>query len=148
MPPTGGEAYRKQFGIWVAKQHRPNKSQAEVSYSGAVLKYLRKKAKLTVVEVANRAALSKSYISYLETGVKPVSIELRNRLLAIYGYSPSSFKNFTTEDKRAKNIPVRYKLEILLGQLDESGIDRIYAAAVEFIKKPSQQNQSAQGELK
>ena len=101
-----------------------------------------------MVEVANRAALSKSYISYLETGVKPVSIELRNRLLAIYGYSPSSFKNFTTEDKRAKNIPVRYKLEILLGQLDESGIDRIYAAAVEFIKKPSQQNQSAQGELK
>lgn len=125
----GGESYRKQFGIWVAKQHKPERSSHEVSFNGAVLKYLRKQAKLTVEEAAKRVSLSRSYLSYLENGVKPLSLELRNRLLAIYGYSPSSFKNFTTEDKRAKNIPIRYKLEILLGQMDEQGLERLFHAA-------------------
>lgn len=125
----GGDAYRKQFGIWVAKQHKPDRSQEEVSYNGAVLKYLRKKAKLTLTEAAKRVSLSKSYLSYLENGVKPLSLELRNRLLGIYGYSPSSFKNFTTEDKRAKNIPIRYKLEILISKMDEPGLERLFLAA-------------------
>ena len=125
----GGEPYRKQFGIWVAKQHKSDKSSQEVSFNGAVLKFLRKKAKLTIEEAAKRASLSKCYMSYLENGVKPLSLELRNRLLRIYGYSPSSFKNFTTEDKRAKNIPVRYKLEILLGQMDEQEIENLFLVA-------------------
>jgi transcriptional regulator with XRE-family HTH domain len=125
----GGEPYRKQFGIWVAKQHKPDRSSQEISFSGAILKYLRKKAKLTIEEAAKRAALSKCYLSYLENGVRPFSLELRNRLLGIYGYRPSSFKNFTTEDKRAKNIPVRYKLEILLGQLDEQRLEQLFLAA-------------------
>lgn len=125
----GGEPYRKQFGIWVAKQHKPDKANQEVSYNGAVLKYLRKKAKLTIEEAAKRVSLSNCYLSYLENGVKPLSLELRNRLLSIYGYSPSSFKNFTTEDKRGKNIPLRYKLEILLGQMDDQGLERLFLAA-------------------
>ena len=125
-----GETHRKQFGIWVAKKNKTDKSNQQVSYSGAILKYLRKKAKLTIEEAAKRASLSKCYMSYLENGVKPLSNDLRNQLLGIYGYSPSSFKNFTTEDKRANNIPVRYKLDILLSQMDEQGIKRLFTMAI------------------
>lgn len=126
-----GESYRKQFGIWVAKAHKPSSTTNEIEFSGSVLKYLRKKTKLTLSAVAMKADISKSYLSALENGMKPVSMELRNRLVQIYGYSPSSFKNFTTEDKRAKNIPVRYKLDLLLKQMDQRRIEKVFAFALE-----------------
>lgn len=129
-----GGTYRKHFGLWVAKQSKPDKSNQKVSFSGAVLKYLRKKAKLTIADASQQAAISKSYMSYLENGVKPLSLELRNRLLGIYGYSPSSFKNFTTEDKRAANIPVRYKLEILLGQMNDQELKQLLATVTSNLK--------------
>jgi transcriptional regulator with XRE-family HTH domain len=100
----GGEAYRKQFGIWVAKANKPEAPQGELSFAGPVLKYLRVKAGRSVAAAAREAGISRCYLSYLETGVKPLSNERRDQLMRLYGYSPGSYKNFTTEDKRAKNI--------------------------------------------
>ena len=134
-----GEPYRKQFGIWAAKAHKPTSAPREIQFSGSVLKYLRNKAKLTLEAAAQEAGLSKCYLSYLENGVKPLSNDLRDRLMQVYGYSPSSFKNFTTEDKRAKNIPVRYKLDLLLKQMDETRIQKVFAFALESFGKPSHQ---------
>ena len=133
-----GEPYRKQFGIWVAKAHKPDSPLNEVEFGGSVLKYLRKKANLTLADAANKIGISKSYLSSLENGVKPLSTELRDQLMRVYGYSPSSFKNFTTEDKRAKNIPVRYKLDLLLKQMDELRIEKVFAFALESISQPTQ----------
>lgn len=133
-----GQSYRKQFGAWVAKAHKSISAPSEVEFSGSVLKYLRKKAKLTLADVAKKIGLSKAYLSALENGVKPLSLELRNRLMSVYGYSPSSFKNFATEDKRAKNIPVRYKLDLLLKQMDEPRIEKILAFALESINQSNQ----------
>lgn len=133
-----GDSYRKQFGIWVAKAHKPTSTPSEVEFSGSVLKYLRKKAHLTLADAARRIGLSKSYLSALENGVKPLSAELRDQFMRMYGYSPSSFKNFATEDKRAKSIPVRYKLDILLKQMDESRIEGIFAFALESINQSNQ----------
>jgi hypothetical protein len=52
--------------------------------------------------------------------------------MKLYGYSPSSFKNFTTEDKRAKNIPVRYKLDILLKQMGDGNIEKLFGFAIQL----------------
>lgn len=133
-----GEPYRKQFGIWVAKAHKPTSTRTEIEFSGSVLKYLRKKAHLTLADAAKKMGLSKSYLSALENGVKPLSTELRNQLMLVYGYSPSSFKNFATEDKRAKNIPIRYKLDLLLRQMDEPRIEKVFAFALESIDQSNQ----------
>ncbi len=57
----------------------------------------------------------------------------RDQLMTVYGYSPSSFKNFATEDKRAKNIPTRYKLNLLLFQMDEERIERLFHAAKDIL---------------
>jgi hypothetical protein len=57
--------------------------------------------------------------------------------MRIYGYSPSSFKNFTTEDKRAKNIPVRYKLDMLLKQMDDARIEKVLGFALSVTNLPA-----------
>jgi len=98
-----------------------------------LIKYLRIKGGLTLAKVAGSIGLSKSYLSALENGVKPLSQDLRSRLMQIYGYNPSSFKNFTTEDKRGKNIPIRYKLDLLLRQLDESKVEKIFNYAIQNV---------------
>lgn len=126
----GGEVYRKQFGLWVAKAHKLDTPAQDRSLGGAVLKHLRKKAGIRLENVAAQTGLSTSYISRIETGVRPLSLELRNQLMQIYGYSPGSFKNFTTEDKRAKNIPARYKLTLLLRQMNDTAIERMLGFAL------------------
>lgn len=126
-----GEPYRKQFGIWVAQAHKPATGPKDIQFSGPVLRYLREKAKLSLCDAASKVGLSSCYLSYLETGVKPLSNDLRNRLMRVYGYSPASFKNFTTEDKRSKNIPTRYKLGVLLRHLSEAEIEKVFAFALD-----------------
>ncbi len=128
----GGEEYRKQFGAWIAKSKiQESNGLADSSFGGSVLKYLRTKKDMSLAEAGLRAGLTASYLSYLETGKKRLSPRLRDRLMNVYGYSPSSFKNFASEDKRAKNIPVKYKLDALLKQLDNEKIEKIFKFAME-----------------
>lgn len=110
-----GESHRSNFPIWIASAIK-SKQKAEIAFDGAILKYLREKKGLSLDEVSEKLSYSKRYLSNLENGFKHVNIELRDKLLAVYGYSPSSYRNFNSADKRAGNIPVRYKINILLNQ--------------------------------
>jgi transcriptional regulator with XRE-family HTH domain len=131
----GGDGYRKQFGAWVAKASLQDRNGSfSLSFGGSVLKYLRTKKEMSLAEAASIAGLTASYLSYLETGKKRLSPALRDRLMKVYGYSPSSFKNFASEDKRAKNIPVRFKLDTLLRHLDEAKIEKIFEYAMETMQ--------------
>ena len=127
-----GEAYRKQFGLWIAKAKKPSSLPPEgVSMTGAILKYLRKKAKLTLNQAGQKVGLSGRTISAMELGRRKIKPELKDQLTRIYGYSPSSFKNFTTEDKRSKNIPAQFKLDILLKQMDEARLENMLAFVIQ-----------------
>lgn len=130
----GGGAYRRQFGAWVAKATNSEGPCRGISYGGAVLKFLRRKAGMSLEAAAGRAKISKSYLSLLEVGARPLTGALRNRLMSIYGYSPASFKNFTTEDRRGEKIPVAYKVEVLLRQLDEGELKLAFASLANIIK--------------
>ncbi|HMN66901.1 MAG TPA: helix-turn-helix transcriptional regulator [Bdellovibrionales bacterium] len=127
-----GEAYRKQFGLWIAKSKGPSPLSSEnINTTGAILKYLRKKTKMTLAQVGQEVGLSGRTISAMELGKRNIRPELKDQLTRLYGYSPASFKNFTTEDKRAKNIPARYKLDMLIHRLDPVHIEQIYAFALQ-----------------
>lgn len=127
-----GEAYRKQFGLWIAKSKKAGLSSSEdINLNGAILKYLRQKAKMTIAQAAQKVGLSDRTISAMELGKRTIKPELKDRLTRLYGYSPSSFKNFTTEDKRSKKIPAHYKLNILLKQMDETKIENLLAFALQ-----------------
>lgn len=143
----GGESYRKQFGIWVARAHKPIAPTRDASFGGAVLKYLRKKIGLSLDAAAKKVGLSACYLSAIETGSKPLSANLRDKLMGVYGYSPTSFKNFTTKDKRSRNIPSRYKLALLLKQLDEGKIEKVLGFALSVANSPSEVQSTAQGAL-
>ncbi|MER2513213.1 MAG: helix-turn-helix transcriptional regulator [Nitrosomonas ureae] len=128
----GGEMYRKHFGLWIAKSKSPTPLDSEnVCLNGAILKYLRKKAKMTLAQAGQSVGLSGRTISAMELGKRTIRPELKDQLTRLYGYSPSSFKNFTTEDKRAKNIPALYKLNLLIHQLDPANIERVFAFALQ-----------------
>jgi transcriptional regulator with XRE-family HTH domain len=132
----GGEAYRKQFGQWIALSHRLRSPAKDICLGGAVLKFLRKKAKFSLEAAAKDSGLSKSYLSRIETGSKSLPQPLWDKLMKLYGYSPSSFKNFTTEDKRAKNVPARYRLTALLNQMDDSRIEKILGFSLSILENP------------
>lgn len=78
----GGEPYRRKFSLWIANKNRHPKTD-EISFDGAILKYVRTKAKLTLFEASERAKISKRYLSNVENGFKAIRLELRNRLMEI-----------------------------------------------------------------
>lgn len=133
----GGEAHRRKFGVWVAKAEGRAWTPRH-SFGGSVLKYLRKKAGMSLKEVSFQMGLSTGYLSDLENGKRALADSLRDRLMRVYGYSPSSFKNFASEDKRAGNIPPRYKLQALLHSLDDSKVEELFRTALNMFSTPKQ----------
>lgn len=127
----GGDSYRKQFGGWIARSKISEQKPRSLNFDGPILKYLRSKAKLTLEQVAVKMKMSAGYLADIENGNRRVDLEFRNQLLGVYGYSPSSFKNFSSEDKRAGNIPLRDKLNVILRNLNDSDIERIFNFAME-----------------
>lgn len=126
-----GESYRKQFSIWIANASKGGVPKHS-GYSGAIIKHLRKKSGFTLKGAASKIGITSSYLSYIEVGAKPLSDELKNQLMGVYGYSPTSFRNFATEDKRAKSIPDKFKLDVLLRRLDEDRLRLLFQYATQL----------------
>ena len=131
----GGDKHRKYFNAWIATKGREKAKIPKIEIKGSILKHLRKKAQIPLSEVSKELNLSISYLSYLENGLRPLSNDLRDKLLNVYGYSPSSFKNFTTKDKRSQSIPVKYKLNSLISQLEDRSLNEIYEFAINQFSK-------------
>ncbi len=119
-----GAKHRPMFKTWVASLQ--NQDRAAKTFDGAVLKFIRLRKELSISEAAKSAGLSKSYLSKIENGLKAVDLELRNRIMVAYGYSPTSFKNLSTDPVRSKAVPLKYKLEILLNRLPETQIESVF----------------------
>jgi transcriptional regulator with XRE-family HTH domain len=134
-----GAKHRALFRIWVA--NHKNRARAAKTFDGAVLKFIRVKKELGLIEAAQETGLSVGYLSKIETGAKPVTVEMRNRILAAYGYSPSSWKNLATDPVRSKAVPLRYKLEILLSGLSERQIETVFDF-VQSVTQPQAQDSS------
>lgn len=120
----GGAKHRPMFKTWVASLQ--NQDRAAKTFDGAVLKFIRLRKELSIGEAAKRTGLSKGYLSKIENGFKAVDLELRNRIMVAYGYSPTSFKNLSTDPVRSKAVPLKYKLDILLNQLPETQIESVF----------------------
>jgi transcriptional regulator with XRE-family HTH domain len=124
----GGVRHRPMFKIWVANQK--NRERVCTTFEGAILKHIRTKKNLLLQEAAQLCGLSFGYLSKIESGIKPVTLEMRNRILVAYGYSPSSWKNLATDPIRSKAVPRGYKLEILLNLLSEDQIAEVFDFAL------------------
>ena len=125
-----GTKHRAMFKTWAA--NAKNRERTENAFDGAVLKFIRLRKEFSLGEAAKRAGLSKSYLSKLENGLKTVDLELRNQIMVAYGYSPTSFKNLSSDPVRSKAVPLKYKLEILLNQMPEQQIESVFRFAREL----------------
>ena len=71
------------------KQGTPERAKAEEEaynfYSGQILQNARKEAKITQLELANRAHTTKSYISKIENGVVTPTVGMFYRIIAALG---------------------------------------------------------------
>jgi transcriptional regulator with XRE-family HTH domain len=119
-----GAKHREMFRTWVA--NHKNAERVDRTFDGAVLKFIREKKDLTLSDAARASNLSAAYLSKLERGLRPLTAELRKRLMLAYGYNPSSFKNLTADPIRSKAVPLIYKLEILLGQMSEKKLENVF----------------------
>jgi transcriptional regulator with XRE-family HTH domain len=127
-----GAKHRASFRIWVA--NHKNRERTVKTFEGAVLKFIRIKKGLGLVAGAKATRLSVGYLSKIETGAKPVTLEMRNRILKAYGYSPSSWKNLATDPVRSKAVPLRYKLDILLNDLSEKEVEAVFNFARSIVQ--------------
>jgi transcriptional regulator with XRE-family HTH domain len=128
-----GTKHRAMFKTWTATYK--NRARVEKTFDGAVLKHIRIKKELSLVEAKKLTGLSISYLSELESGLKPITLEMRIKIMTAYGYSPSSFKNFSTDPVRSKVVPIQYKLEILLNLLKEDQIESVFLYALSLEKQ-------------
>lgn len=130
-----GSKHRPLFKTWAANSKNRQKS-AKV-FDGAVLKYIRLKKGFGLLKASQVTGLSIGYISKMESGSKPVSFEMRNKIMIGYGYSPTSFKNLATDPSRSKAVPSIYKLRIILRELSDSNIAAVLQFASELIETNS-----------
>lgn len=116
--------HREMFRTWVA--NHKNAERVDRTFDGAVLKFIRLKKQMLLKDAASRARMSVGYLSKIESGLMPVTVHVRKQLMLAYGYSPSSFKNLSTDPVRSKAVPLAYKLEILLRHLSEYQTEKVF----------------------
>ncbi len=118
-----GRQRRTEFKTWVANQR--NEARTIRTFEGAVLKFVRKRKGLTLRQASSRIGMSPSRLSKLETGLRPVTLGIRKKIMLAYSCSPSSFKNFLGSSHRIKVVPVIFKIKIALAQFDQHGLEDI-----------------------
>lgn len=128
-----GKSRRAMFRTWVA--NHKNLERVDRTFDGAVLKYIRRRQGISVPTAAQLTGLSMSHLSNLENGKRNMTHDLRVRLMKTYGYSPSSFKNLSTDPVRSKAVPCLYKLKILLGQMSDHQIEAVYNFARNLVSQ-------------
>lgn len=119
--------HKPMFRTWVANYK--NSERTEKIFDGAVLKFIRVKKEITLSKAARLSGFSISQLSKFENGRKPITLAIRNRIMKAYGYSPSSFKNLSTDPMRSKAVPTIYKLGILLKGLEEYQAKKVFLYA-------------------
>ena len=120
---------RHLFKTWMAGLK--NQERSSKDFDGAVLKFIRIKKGLSLRAAALKASVSPGYLCKVEKGKMPVTLHIRNQLMLAYGYSPSSFKNLSTDPVRSKAVPVSFKFDILLQHITPEAADEIFAAALD-----------------
>jgi transcriptional regulator with XRE-family HTH domain len=124
----GGSNERHMFKTWIANYK--NQSKVSKFYDGAVIKYIRLKKGISLSQAARKVGLSKGYLSKLETGAAPMTLERRCKLMKAYGYNPTSFKNLSSDPVRSKAVPLRFKFDILLQKLSTEAAEMIFQSAL------------------
>lgn len=132
-----GTQHQAMFKTWVANVK--NRERMDSTFDGAVLKFIREKRNLSLKDASGVSGLSISQLSKLETGLKQVTLELRNKIMVAYGYSPSSFKNLATDTIRSKAVPLSYKLEILLNNLNNPQIEKVFQFTKSILENQTNQ---------
>lgn len=122
-----GTKHKSMFRTWVA--NFKNRERLDKTFDGAVLKFIRIKKGLSLERASKLAKLSSAQLSKMENGVKSVPYEIRNQIMVAYGYSPTSFKNLSTDPVRSKAVPYSYKLAIILNALDEYQTEKVFQFA-------------------
>ena len=123
-----GDKYKRHFGAWMKQANADKKLQRQSqSLDGAIYKFLREqKAKLSIRKAAKQIGFSPGYLSRIENGHVLPSPEMKAKIIKVYGYSPSSWKNFATDDKRGKAIPIEFRLKILMQQLTPDEVLKVF----------------------
>ena len=131
-----GVKHKSMFMTWVATHKKRERSDRK--FDGAVLKHIRIKKGLSLQQASNLMSISSAQISKIETGVKEIPFKTRDQIMIAYGYSPSSFKNLSTDPIRSKAVPLSYKLSILLNSLSDEQIERIFQFALSTSQNQTQ----------
>lgn len=134
-----GSKYRKMFMTWVAVSK--NKQNTDRTLDGAVMKHIRLKKRLRLKEASLAVGVSVSRLSQIERGIIPMSFELKNKLMVGYGYTPSSFKNFSKDPLRAKAVPTKFKLEILIKSFTDHQVEELFMAAEKITQSATKVSQ-------
>lgn len=134
------DKHQKLIHSWLSHVNSEKAKKREISYDGAILKYLRIKAGKTLKEIAPQVECSASYLVRIERGLAAITQTRRNQLINLYGYSTESFKNFHSREKRGLNVPALFKLNILLKTFEEEKILAVFDYAVSLQQKNKETN--------
>ncbi len=124
----GLEKELRRYQLW-ATSHRKQEEGSKVWYEGAIYKHLRCTKKLSLIQAAQLLGVSKSHLSNIEVGRRKVDPEFKSKILEVYGYKRASFHNYVNRKDRADNIPVEFRLKILIRNLAQENLEKVFEFA-------------------
>ncbi len=127
------DGYRSMFKTWVA--NFKNQERHDKTYDGAIMRHIRLKKGLDLRVAAKLVGVSPGYLSRLENGICPVYLAVRQKIMVAYGYSPESFKNFSTDPIKSKAVSAKHKLDILMRKLSPAQAEAVFEFARTLIEK-------------
>ena len=123
----GLEGEMKRYFLWASGKN--NKQAKQVWYEGAIYKHMRLKSKFTLKQASQFLGVSKGQLANIEACRRSVSSNLKENMLAAYGFKKSSFQNYIHREERIKSIPVEFRIKLLMQNLKKEKLEQIFEYA-------------------
>jgi transcriptional regulator with XRE-family HTH domain len=114
---------------WLSRQLSEQGRAEQLNLDGSILRFMREKANLTLSEASKLTGKSSANLGKIENGYRPISRKHRDFLVSCYGFSPSSFNNYTSMERHGHLVPIRYRLNILVRKLSDENLNRVFGFA-------------------
>ena len=131
-----GQKYKSSFGGWV-RMEKDKLSPVETNLDGAIYKHMRTKARLSIRAAAKILNISTGKLCKIEAGNCELTKGFKDILLAAYGYSPVSFKNFRLSGSQSQAVGMKLRLNVLIRMMDNQQIERMFHFGLSLINESS-----------
>ena len=121
-------------------------SQKRITQEAIVLRHLRLSRKLSLNKAGRLVGITGSAIAHIEGGRMEVSRARTDTMVEAYGYTRDDYLEFF--DGRELPINLRMECTSIIGQLDDTKLQAVYAVLVNFMPSGAARTNTSPGQVR